>query len=91
MEQIYTLSEAKAKFSEIINRIVFRNEQFVITKKGKAVARVSPIGQSDSDGTHEGLIQACSCLRDICEDDIDEMVTHIYETRSSEIDRKVDI
>ncbi len=91
MDQIYTLSEAKAKFSEIINRIVFRNEQFVITKKGKPVARVSPIGQSISDGTHEGLIRARSCLREMGEDDIDEMIKQIYETRNGEIDRKVDI
>jgi antitoxin (DNA-binding transcriptional repressor) of toxin-antitoxin stability system len=92
MDQIYSLSEAKAKFSEIINRIIFRNERFVITKKGKAVAQVSPIGHSEEgDGIQDGLIRAHGCLHDISDDDVDEMVERIYEARHSEIDRTVDI
>ncbi|MCP4750164.1 MAG: type II toxin-antitoxin system Phd/YefM family antitoxin [Proteobacteria bacterium] len=89
MDQFYSLSEAKAKFSEIINRIIFRNERFVITKKGKAVAQVSPICQSEDDGSQEGLIRARGCLDDLSENDIDEIVEQIYETRYSETDRKV--
>ncbi len=91
MDEIYSLSEAKAKFSEIINRVIFRNERFVITKKGKTVAQVSPIGQREDDGTHEGLIRARNCLGDLGDDGIDAMVEQIYCTRSSEIDREVDV
>jgi prevent-host-death family protein len=92
MDQVYSLSEAKAKFSEIINRIVFRNERFVITKKGKAVAQVSPIGPANAgDSIQDGLIQAQGCLQDIGDGDVDEMIEKIYDTRRFELDRKVDI
>ena len=92
MDQIYSLSEAKAKFSEIINRTIFRNERFVITKKGKAVAQVLPIGHSEAgDRIEDGLIRAHGCLQNLSDDDVDEMVEQIYEARHSEIDRTVDI
>ena len=45
MQQIYSLTEAKSKFSEIINRVLFRGKKFTITKKGKAVAVVAPFDE----------------------------------------------
>lgn len=91
MDQTYSLTEAKAKFSEIINRIIFKKERFVITKKGKAVAVVLPIGQEKGVGTKEGLIQARGALSELEDDYIDGMVENIYESRYLETDRKVDI
>jgi len=91
MDQIYSLTEAKAKFSEIINRIIFKKERFVITKKGKAVAMVYPINQEKSAGAEEGLIRARGALSDLNDDHIDGMVEHIYESRILETDRKIDI
>ena len=35
MHQVYSLTEAKSKFSEIINRVLFRKEKFTITKREK--------------------------------------------------------
>ena len=43
MQSIITLTEAKAKFSELINRIIFKKETFVVTKKGRKVAVVIPV------------------------------------------------
>ena len=92
MNQVVSLSEAKSKLSEMINRIIFRNERFVITKKGKAVAQVSPIGPKGAgDGVQSGLIHARGCLGDISDDIVDEMVDQIYETRRLETDRTVEI
>jgi len=91
MDQIYSLTEAKAKFSEIINRIIFKKERFVITKKGKAVAMVFPIDQEKGAGAEEGLIQARGALSDLEDDWIDGMVEQIYESRNSETDRKVNL
>jgi len=53
MQSIITLTEAKAKFSELINRIIFKKETFVVTKKGRKVAVVIPMEKyrpEDSDG-----------------------------------------
>jgi len=87
MHQIYSLTEAKSKFSEIINRVLFRKERFTITKKGKAVAVVAPF---DEKLETEGLILAKGALAQM-DRDIDEMVEDIYQARSEETDRKVNL
>lgn len=87
MHQIYSLTEAKSKFSEIINRVLFRKEKFTITKKGKAVAVVAPF---DEEPGTEGLILAKRALAQMGRE-IDEMVEDIYQARSEETDRKVNL
>lgn len=88
MHQIYTLTEAKAKFSEIINRVLFRKEKFMITKKGKVVALVSPVDETYGAGSGEGLIRAKGALAKV-DRLVDEMVEDIYQARIQETDRKV--
>ena len=87
MHQIYSLTEAKSKFSEIINRVLFRREKFTITKKGKAVAVVAPFDEKPGG---EGLILAKGALAQI-DRLVDEMVEGIYQARSEETDRKVNL
>ena len=87
MPQIYSLTEAKSKFSEIINRVLFRGEKFTITKKGKAVAVVVPVDEAPGG---EGLIRA-KCALAKMDPLIDEMVEDIYQARSEETDRKVNL
>ena len=90
MYQIYSLTEAKSKFSEIINRVLFRKEKFTITKKGKAVAVVAPFDEESFAESDEGLIRAKGALAQI-DRLVDEMVKDIYQARSEETDRKVDL
>ena len=85
MNQVYSLTEAKSKFSEIINRVLFRKEKFTITKKGKAVAVVAPFDEKPGG---EGLILAKGALGQL-DGAIDEMLNNIYQARSEETDRKV--
>ena len=87
MHQIYSLTEAKSKFSEIINRVLFRKEKFTITKKGKAVAVITPF---DEEPGGEGLIRAKGALAQM-DRYIEEMVKGIYQARSEETDRKVNL
>jgi prevent-host-death family protein len=88
MHQIYSLTEAKSKFSEIINRVLFRKEKFTITKKGKAVAVVAPFDEEPNAERGEGLIRAKGALAQM-DRSIDEMLEDIYQARSEETDRKV--
>ena len=90
MSQHYTLTEAKAKFSELISRVHFGKEKFTITRKGKAVALVSPISEIENDKDKEGLICAKGVLSEI-DKEMDELVADVYTNREKEIDRKVDI
>jgi prevent-host-death family protein len=89
MQSIITLTEAKAKFSELINRIIFKKETFVVTKKGRKVAVVIPVEKyrpEDSDG----LIDARGALAEL-DESIDDMVGQIYAARRTERDRKVEL
>lgn len=89
-DQTYSLTEAKAKFSEIINRVHFRHEKFTITKKGKAVAVVLPVDELQGDEKGEGLIRAQGVLSGM-DDAIDDLLCDIYDVRNKETGRKVDI
>ena len=82
METVFSLSEAKAKFSDIINRIIYKKEKIVITKKGKKVAVILPIDELKKYGDN-GLIQAKGALADL-DDSVDKMVGRIYESRKLE-------
>jgi prevent-host-death family protein len=87
METIFSLSEAKSKFSDIINRIIYRKEKIVITKKGKKVAVILPIDEF-KDYEESGLIGARGALSGL-DDIVDEMVGTVYDARRSEKSREV--
>ena len=42
METIFSLSEAKSKFSDIINRIIYKKEKILITKNREEGSRDTP-------------------------------------------------
>jgi prevent-host-death family protein len=87
MDNLFTVSEAKAKFSEIINRIIYKKDRIIVTKKGKKVAMVIPLENNQEDPAN-GLLRAKGALSDI-DKDIDEMVNSIYEARNKEKGREV--
>jgi prevent-host-death family protein len=84
-----TLTEAKAKFSELINRIIYNKEKIYISKKGKNVAVLLPLEEVE-EHKEEGLLLAKKGLADLG-DEIDEMEKCIYEARENEVSREVDI
>ncbi len=90
MSRHYTLTEAKAKLSELISRVHYKKEKFTITRKGKAVALISPITEIENDRDEEGLICAKGVLSNIAKE-MDELVTAVYTNREKAMDRKVDI
>ncbi len=87
MEKVFSLSEAKSKFSDIINRIIYKKETIIITKKGKKVAVILPIDELKK-YEEKGLIQAKGALADL-DDSVDKMVGRIYESRKLEKSREV--
>jgi len=89
MSNVFTLTEAKSKFSEIINRIVYQKEKIMITKKGKKVAVVIPMEEFKQE-SEDGLIKAEGALAGL-EDSVDEMVNFIYEARDKEMSREVNL
>ena len=88
MMKTYTLTQAKAKLSELISRVHFGNEKFTITRKGKAVAVVYPANGTDKPDKEDGLIRAKGAMTQH-EDAIDELVEAIYANREKSVDREV--
>jgi len=89
MEIAFSLSEAKSKFSDIINRIIYKKERILITKNGKKVAVILPIDELEK-YKENGLIEARGALADL-DDTVDEMVGRIYESRKLEKSREVNL
>jgi len=90
MKDVVTITEAKAKLSEIINRVHIRKDTISITKKGKPAAILLPIEEYESlqNNKKNGLIQAKGVLAGL-DEEIDRMTESIYECREKETSRSV--
>jgi len=87
----YNLTDAKAKFSDLISRVVFARENITIRKKGKNVAVVVPyedyVQKWVRTGGRGGLLLAKGALADI--EELDQIVKDIYKARENSIDRNI--
>jgi prevent-host-death family protein len=88
--ECYNLTEAKAKLSFIINRIIFAHEKITIRKKGKNVAVMMPyddyVRKWAKDESSRGLLSAKGALADM--DGFDQFLVDIYQARKNSTDRK---
>lgn len=50
-------TDAARKFSQLLNRVLYRNEMFDVVRGGQKVARLCPLGQERS-STLRGLLDA---------------------------------
>jgi len=87
----YNLTEAKAKLSSIISRVIFAREKITIRKKGKNVAVVLPyedyVQKWAETENSKGLLLAKGALAEL--EDFDQFVEGIYQARKKSIDRAV--
>ncbi len=42
MNEVFSITEAKVKFSQIINRVIYKKEKILISKWGRKVAVILP-------------------------------------------------
>ena len=47
MAEVFSLTEARANFSRIINRVIYKNETIIISKRGRKVAVILPFEDYD--------------------------------------------
>jgi prevent-host-death family protein len=92
MKDVVTITEAKAKLSEIINRVHIRKDTISITKKGKPAAILLPIEEYENlrNQKKEGLIMAKGVLASL-DVEIDRMTESIYKSREKETTRSVSL
>jgi prevent-host-death family protein len=87
--EVISLTSAKARFSEIVVRLIHKKDAVVITKKGKEVAVLLPIEQYRrlEERKTRGLLDAAGGLADL-DVEVNEMVKAIYDARLKEKGRK---
>ena len=88
-------AEAKRRFSELMSRVEYRGERFVIQRHGRpAAALVSASDlerlEADHEPAPEGLMAAVGAWADLGDGEIDDMVKDIYAQRAKARDRDVD-
>jgi len=87
-----SVAETKRRFSDLLNRVQVGGESFVITRRGRRVACLTPVdaGVSSSkagDAPRRGLLAAVGAWEGY--EDIDEMVRELRQRRESATDREV--
>jgi prevent-host-death family protein len=90
MTEIMTITEAKARLSELVGRLIHRKDRIFITKKGKRVAVLLPIGTYESlaEKGAKTLSSAGGALADL-DAEIVKMCADIYAEREKEKGREV--
>lgn len=84
------LTRAKARFSEIIARLIHRREAVVITRKRIPVAAIVPYEEwAEKEASKgEGLAAAAGALAGF-DSEIDNLIEAVYAARAKAKDRKV--
>ncbi len=83
---------AKARLSELVERLIINKEHIVITKHGKPVAALMPFDEWEREQAGEagGLADAAAPACNF-DSEIDQMIEEIYEARAKSRPRKVRI
>lgn len=90
--EMVSLAAAKARFCELVERLILKKEHIVITKHGKPVAALMPYDEWERQqaGSAGGLADASSPRQDL-DGEIDRMIEEIYEARAKARTRKARI
>ena len=56
MQKTIGIFEAKTKLSELCMRAEEAGTEYVITKRGRPVARLSPVGKEEADSRSDGIL-----------------------------------
>jgi prevent-host-death family protein len=84
------LTEAKARFSELVERLILKKEHIVVTRHGKPVAALVPYEEWERQqaGAAGGLAAAKGPGKDL-DEEIDRMVEEIFESRAKSKARRI--
>jgi prevent-host-death family protein len=93
MTKTLAVGDAKRWFSDVLARVVYTRERFLIVRRGKPVAAVVSVEDlrklDQEPAAPRGLLAAVGALAGI--DEWDEIVTSIYQKRDEAQDRSVSL
>lgn len=47
MDKVVSVAQAKNQFSDLLNRVIYRNERIIVTKRGKPVGAIVGLGEAE--------------------------------------------
>ncbi|MGH2726421.1 MAG: type II toxin-antitoxin system Phd/YefM family antitoxin [Actinomycetota bacterium] len=88
MSETIGVAEAKRRFSELLARVK-QGERFVIARRGKPEVALVPTADVSTDRPERplGFLSLVGLFSDWDDDQVDEMVQHIYAARRRAKDR----
>ena len=93
MNKKLSVADAKKHLSEIMSRVAYNNERFLIERHGKPMAALvsaEDLARLEREPkAPQGLMAAGGAWAEF--DEIDEMVEHIYQQREEARDREVNL
>ena len=87
------VGEAKKRFSEIMSRVVYGGERFIVSRRGKPMVALVPADDlamlEEQAAAPRGLMAAVGALEDF--EELDDIVKEIYRQREFPEDRPIDL
>jgi prevent-host-death family protein len=88
-----SVAEAKKRLSELMSRVAYKNEQFIIGRRGKPVAALVSAEDlarlEERPVTYRGLLAAVGAWAEF--EDLDQVVEDIYQRCQQAQDRPVSL
>lgn len=93
MENVRSVADAKKHLSELMSRVAYNQERFIIERRGKpmaALVSIEDLARLEQDTpAPRGLLAAVGALADF--DELDDMIKDIYLQREQAKDRSVSL
>ena len=93
MEKVLSVADAKKHLSELMSRVAYNNEQFLIERRGKPMAALvsaEDLARLEQEPTiTKGLLAAVGAWSEF--DELDQMIEDIYKQRTEALDREVNL
>ena len=91
MTNVLSVADAKKRLSELMSRVTYNRDRFIIERRGKpmaALVSMEDLARLEQDTVvPQGLLAAVGALADF--DELDEMIEDIYLRREQAKDRAV--
>lgn len=89
---IFSVAEAKRRFSDIVNQVVYHKKRFVIARRGKPMVGLIPASEMTErteaqSAPRRGFLALAGLWKEV--DDLDQIVEEIYRQRENEITRAI--